>query len=332
MEWRCEWCGKPHEDNDPPCDNCGHGSFERAVVRRTDLAEGGDADTMVVWGCPACGREHPKNSPPCSRCNNATLERRTKRVDESNLTDRPGSAGTDAVSAEQTTVWVCPECGRDHPKNAPPCSRCGHTTLEQTTRRIDDDELSAPAYRELVTPRYLVALVAVLALATVFVLGATGTVDVPGFPDDSVPSVDNVPGNATAAGGVSLAEVETAYLGAIEDRRADGGLGSLDRRDRLDEVARYYNQELVKARSAGEEQPSGTELGIADLLPGDCAQARLTSVSQPLGDADADTAGTQFTDRLTTRSAPLLAESALTGVDIHSTDGTLYLTQVTCTT
>jgi len=332
MEWRCEWCGKPHEEDDPPCDNCGHGSFERAVVRRTDLAEAGDADTMTVWVCTACGREHPKNSPPCSRCNNASLERKQKRIDESNLTDRPGSSSTGGVSAEQTTVWVCPECGRDHPKNAPPCSRCGHTTLERTTRRIDDDELAAPSYRDLATPRYLVALVAVLALAAVFVLGATGTVDVPGFPDDSVPSVDNVPGNATAAGEVPLAAVETAYLGAVDDRRAGDGLASLDRRDRLDKVARYYNQKRVKAQSAGAEPPSGSELGIAGLLPGDCSRAGLTSVSQSLDGAGADTAGARFTDVLTARSAPLLGESRLTGVDIHSINGTLSLTQVTCTT
>jgi hypothetical protein len=332
MKWRCEWCGKPHKEDDPPCDNCGHGSFERAVVRQAESVEGSVSDTMTVWVCTACGREHPKNSPPCSRCNNATLEREEKRIDESNLTDRPGTGEAGAVSAEQTTVWVCPECGRDHPKNAPPCSRCGNAKLERETRRVDDDELSAPGYGDLVTPRYLVALVAVLALGTVFVLGATGTVDVPGFPDDSVPSVDNVPGNATTAQGVSLAEVETAYLGALDDRRVDSELPSLDRRDRLDEVARYYNQERVKAQAAGESPPSARELGISSLLPGDCSEGALAHRTRPLDGTAADTAGTRLTDTLTPRSLALLEQYTLTGVDLHVNNGTLSLTEVLCTT
>ncbi|MFC4245709.1 hypothetical protein ACFOZ7_01610 [Natribaculum luteum] len=75
MKWRCTWCGKPHETNDPPCDNCGHGSFERAVVREPDL-ETVDTGPAYVWTCTDCGRDHVKNSPPCSRCGNPTLEKR----------------------------------------------------------------------------------------------------------------------------------------------------------------------------------------------------------------------------------------------------------------
>ena len=74
MKWRCEWCGKPHEENDPPCDNCGHGSFEKAIVREPDF-ETVDTGPTYVWACPNCGREHVKNSPPCSRCGNPELEK-----------------------------------------------------------------------------------------------------------------------------------------------------------------------------------------------------------------------------------------------------------------
>ena len=327
MEWRCEWCGKPHEADDPPCDSCGHGSFERAVVQQTDLGGGGDPDTMTVWVCTACGREHPKHSPPCSRCNNATLEREQKRVDESNLTDRPGSAGADGVSAERTTVWVCTECGREHPKHAPPCSRCGHSTLDRETRRISDDELTAPGYRDLLTPRYLAVLVATLALATLFVLGATGTVDVPGFPDDSVPSVEGVPGNETTADGLSLAAVERAYLGVLDDRRATQGVNPLDRNGRLDKVARYYNQRRVKQLSGRGTRPSGREL--RDLLGGECSEASLISLSGPAGDS-ADSVGRRLADDITTGDTPLREDSSITGVDIHSVDGTLFLAQFVC--
>ena len=74
MKWRCEWCGKPHEEDDPPCDNCGHGSFEKAIVREPSY-ETVDTGPTYVWACPNCGREHVKNSPPCSRCGNPELEK-----------------------------------------------------------------------------------------------------------------------------------------------------------------------------------------------------------------------------------------------------------------
>lgn len=72
-KWRCAWCDKPHERNDPPCDNCGHHKFEKAVV--PVAPEDPDHEREPVWVCPACGRVHQKNSPPCSRCGNAELER-----------------------------------------------------------------------------------------------------------------------------------------------------------------------------------------------------------------------------------------------------------------
>ena len=67
MDWRCEWCEKPHEENDPPCDNCGHGSFEKAVRQvNHEVVPGG-----TVWVCQDCGRSHQRNSPPCKRCGGA---------------------------------------------------------------------------------------------------------------------------------------------------------------------------------------------------------------------------------------------------------------------
>jgi len=327
MEWRCEWCGKPHAEDDPPCDNCGHGSFERAIVRQTDLGDGGDPDTMTVWVCTACGREHPRHSPPCSRCNNARLERQEKRVDESNLTERPGSAEYETVSTETTTVWVCAECDREHTKHSPPCSRCGHPTLNREEKRVGDDEITAPGYRELVTPRYLAVLGVVLALVALFVLGAAGIVDLPGFPDDSVPDVENVPGNATTTGRVSLAEVEDDYLDALDDRRTEAGLEPLERSDHLDEVAQYHNQRWVRAEFGEGTRPSNAELG--DLLGSECDEAGLVFFSRTVEGDDA-TFGEQLADELAEGDSPLLAGIDRTGVDVHSVEGTLYLTQLVC--
>ena len=70
MEWRCEWCEKPHAEDDPPCRSCGHGTFERAVVPEPEPV---DTGPTYVWACTECDREHVKNSPPCSRCGNPHL-------------------------------------------------------------------------------------------------------------------------------------------------------------------------------------------------------------------------------------------------------------------
>lgn len=74
MKWRCTWCGKPHAENDPPCDTCGHGEFEEAVVRDREF-ETVDTGTQYEWICSNCGRQHVKNTPPCSRCGNYDLEK-----------------------------------------------------------------------------------------------------------------------------------------------------------------------------------------------------------------------------------------------------------------
>lgn len=82
MKWRCTWCGKPHAENDPPCDECGHGVFEEAVVR--DDASAGTVDTgpQYVWRCANCGRDHVRNNPPCARCGNHDLEKTQQRYDD----------------------------------------------------------------------------------------------------------------------------------------------------------------------------------------------------------------------------------------------------------
>jgi len=88
VKWRCTWCGKPHDENEPPCDNCGHNKFEQAVVRADEEPaedqSGRTVDTgpTYVWACPNCDREHVKNNPPCSRCGNPTLERVEQNYDD----------------------------------------------------------------------------------------------------------------------------------------------------------------------------------------------------------------------------------------------------------
>lgn len=87
MKFRCTYCGKPHERNDPPCDNCGHSEFEKAVVPMAPEAEDEDASTTYAWICTECGNDHPKHTPPCDRCGNATLERRELSYDEDEIVE-----------------------------------------------------------------------------------------------------------------------------------------------------------------------------------------------------------------------------------------------------
>ena len=341
MEWRCEWCGKPHENDDPPCDNCGHGSFERAVVPRPDLGEeveGDDPDSTTVWVCTSCGREHTKHSPPCSRCGNATLERTRKRVDESNLTDGPLSSDEyETVSSDSTTMWVCTECGREHPKHSPPCSRCGNATLEREEKRITDAELAAPGYRDLATPRYLAVLGVTLVVAAIAVLGFAGVVDVPGFSaadpaadPTADPTAVDAPGDPDMAGELSLAAVESEYLDAIDELRSEEGRAGLERELNLDDVAAVYNKRRVDA-VVGDGNPP-TESDITDLLDESCRSGVLVPRFVLTGEVnDATEAGEQLANRTSGSAGPMLDERYETvGVDVHAASGTLYSSVLAC--
>ncbi len=287
MEWRCEWCGKPHEENDPPCDNCGHSKFEKAVVRQTDLSE---------------------------------------------------------TETEPTLVWVCTECGRDHPRNSPPCSRCGNLELEKQRQEIDQSELTAPGYMDLVTPRYLLAAGVALALVVVFVLGATGIADIPGFGGGGVPVVDDVPGNGTSAGAISLSTVEDRFTDNLDDRLAAEGQDGVQRNDDLDAVARYLNQKYVQsAYGAGDGSPEETEIQDVEIpdsvrtTAGDaCGDGRPSYFSPVTIDGDAqdasvDSLAEQFTEQFLLRAVTSSIGGNQIGLDTHQApDGTVLLLVVTC--
>lgn len=72
MTWRCTWCGREYDENDPPCETCGRESFER-VDDDTGSAFEGDS---FVWVCANCGREHVKHPKICTSCSHSTLDKR----------------------------------------------------------------------------------------------------------------------------------------------------------------------------------------------------------------------------------------------------------------
>jgi len=333
MKWRCEWCGKPHEENDPPCDNCGHGSFEEAVVR--GAPDGDSENSTIVWVCTDCGREHTKNSPPCSRCGNAKLERTEKVVTDENLTARPGEEWSgSSISAEETTVWVCPDCGREHTKNNPPCSRCGNAKLEQQTKTVSDAEIATPSYFDLLTPAYAAVLGVVLMIAVAFVLGATGVVNLPFFPDDSVPEVEDVPGDETeAATGLSLAEVEAAYVASLNEQRQQNGLDPLERTDRLDEITTFDNQQRIKAELEGTTVDEST---VEDLLRDE--GCRVVSAQTLTRTVESGMTPAQVSDQFAALIGTGVGESPnettfdSIGIDVHAVDNELYLRFILCAT
>ncbi|MFT4881255.1 MAG: ribosomal protein L37E [Natronomonas sp.] len=271
MEWRCEWCGKPHDEDDPPCDNCGHGSFERAVV-------------------PVANAEE--------------------------------SLGSEAK------VWVCTACGREHTKHSPPCSRCGNGKLERQRQEVDEDELAVPGYVDLITPRYVLGAVVVLALAGVFVLGTTGLVDVPGF-GGGVPGVSDVPGDAEAAGNVSFGDAEQAYLSRLNDARGAASVSTLSRSGDLDSVAAFLNQKRVKDEAVSREERDR----VQSVLEGACETSpRVVTTTLRQGTfASASSLGDALVGSSVQNGEANAVEGTQTGFDLHATpDGRVHLLQVVC--
>lgn len=75
-------------------------------------------------------------------------------------------------------VWRCPECGHEHPKNNPPCDRCGAMRLDRVeiTEADFEAELETPSFLDLLAENPLPAVVAavVLSVAAVAVLAGSG--------------------------------------------------------------------------------------------------------------------------------------------------------------
>jgi hypothetical protein len=88
------------------------------------------------------------------------------------------SGEPDGSPRRRYDVWRCPECGHEHPKNNPPCDRCGAMRLDRVEVTEDDfdAELDAPSFLDLLAENPLPAVVAfvVVAVAAVAVLAGSG--------------------------------------------------------------------------------------------------------------------------------------------------------------
>jgi len=294
MEWRCEWCGKPHAENDPPCDNCGHGEFENAVVPMAPDDGDDDGETMTQWVCAECGNEHPKHTPPCDRCGGGPLEQREVTYDEDAVIDEMLSEGRSGPSADV-------------------------------------------GYLEVLDAKLVLMMVGVAALVVVLGLGFLGYVNVPG-----ITPAGPVPGNATAAGSLSLAEGESAFVDELNANRAENGVPEVERDENLDAAARDYNQARVRAEYANGDGPDGERLRsnlgdacgdevktapfVVDPGPGSDPATAYESASD-LGASLVDS----YYEQSDVRDQHVRTDEGLVGVDVHvAPDGRLYVTQVFC--
>jgi hypothetical protein len=342
MEWRCKWCGKPHEKNDPPCDNCGHGHLERAVKPVGPEGEGG----ATIWVCTECGRDHPRNNPPCSRCGNMTLEQREQGFEEGDHigpeTDAPSeSAEVAGDVSETTTAWACTECGRDHTRNNPPCSRCGNMSFERRERRYDDIDATGSGWLAAVDRSVALGFVGAVLVATLAIGTALGFIAIPGVGGERIPA-DEVPGEAESAGGIDLAAVEDAYVTELDDRRSAADYDTLDRAEALDRRARWYNRRVVQSAYTDADAPPREDLEDAFGQTDRCSyEVTYAPFSLPdddpegrtVGDfASASNLGAALVDVYTTSYGGFTGTSnGFVGVDVHvGPDGAVYVTQFVC--
>lgn len=234
---------------------------------------------------------------------------------------RTDGSGSDDEPDQSYVEYRCTACGKGHPRNTPPCDRCGNMDLEPVTvRDVDVDEYlpETPGF----PTRELVAAVAVVALVVAAL--ALGAVPLGG---DWTASVDP-------------AAVEEAVVASVDAERSALGLASLSTDDRLAAAADRHNRDMIETGYFGPVSPAGEDL--ADRLAREnasCAAPRESFARQrdePPGSGPVERrAGTLAVDRWLDgrngRSTLLWADAARIGVDARADgDGRLYVAVVTC--
>ncbi|WP_226041512.1 hypothetical protein [Natrinema sp. DC36] len=279
MKWRCTWCGKPHAENDPPCDACGHNTFEKAVVRADDGGQSGTesgVDTDADFG--------------------------------SELTE----SGT--VDTGPDYVWACTNCGREHVRNTPPCSRCGNPDLERVEQIYEglERDLETPSWFAVAKP-YLPILV---VMGVILVLFATGVISPSILPGIGPPSPPEAPGEGTEAAGIDLEATEGEIHDRLEDEREPAESRTHD--DGLAAYAEYQNRGLVAMEFDGRE-PEDVD---ADEFDHACGDSRVASGRLTLTEVSAQNYSDEsaFGDAIAGELLAEYGDGMLTGFDAEGFD------------
>lgn len=87
---------------------------------------------------------------------------------------------SEAAEQRGYTEWQCAECGHGHPKNNPPCDRCGRMKLEKTrvTAADFDGDVEPPTLLDEARQRPVLTSVAALAVLSVVALALAWPVTV----------------------------------------------------------------------------------------------------------------------------------------------------------
>jgi len=159
VTWRCTYCGRESDIEDPPCETCGRETFERVG----DDAGSAFRAESFVWVCARCGREHVKHPKICSSCSHSTVEKRP--LDRDGIDDElsvpgyldvgwPYLLGAGAVVAvvvlALTGVIPVPGVGGPPP---PPDAPGQATAAAGLELRTVEDELRADFAAERAGPR-----------------------------------------------------------------------------------------------------------------------------------------------------------------------------------
>jgi len=223
--------------------------------------------------------------------------------------------------------WRCEHCGERTPKNNPPCSNCGGMSMEKAPLNDERDVREAEA-------------LAGTSRRAILGYGAAGAAAILGggyFIWDALtpPEIPEAPGNADAAGGISLVAAADAVLAGVNDARSE----ALTEVDRVRSAARYATAYTVVEGDAGsarelfqrlDEFRIGRFQFVRRVITGDAGTRGIETF------ADADELAAAVVDSLlgTDEVRAFLANErfANAGVDVHvDPEGDVYVAVVVAT-
>lgn len=308
---RCTTCGEAVPEHTTTCPECGFTGFETLTGDSEDLGQ----QSYVEWRCASCGRAHPKHTPPCSRCGHETLERHHVEGEDVVVEDvvveetaagasvleqlrravgRGGGSESEPVGGSYVE-WRCPSCGRSHTKNTPPCSRCGHETLDR--HRVDADEVTVEGTPEgyggddaLVAgfDRTTVAGVGIVIVVFILIWAFVPGAALPGTGGPWVASVNQTALESELVAGVNEERTSrnrtrlarsAALTDAADELAADAAAGE---RPAVSSATDCEGAAAVSRRvdGSGDDEPTTSEVADAllrDIFADDAAAATLSA-------------------------------------------------------
>ncbi|WP_254523597.1 hypothetical protein [Natrinema caseinilyticum] len=288
----------------------------------------------MKWRCTRCGKPHARNDPPCTACGHTTFERAVVRADEVTETESgqsPDSTATETVDTGPEYVWACSNCGRQHVRNSPPCSRCGSPDLEKVEQTYDglERDLTTPSWLDVARP-YLPILA---GIGLVIALFATGVVSPSMLPGIGPPTPPDAPGQGAEAAGIDLEAAEREVHERLEAERNSGERRRFD--DGLAAYAEYQNRGLV-AVEFDDAEPTGVSPGEFGHSCGDVTPVGAPLVASEISidsDDDEGAFATAVADALLSSRFEEAVRSGYDaeGIDIHvAPNGDLYVFYAVC--